>query len=409
MSKYGLCGEKLAHSYSETIHNMLGNNDYKLLSMTKDEFYNFFSERKFSAVNVTIPYKKDALALCDAVSEEAERIGSVNTVVNKNGKLYGYNTDIFGFIEMAKRAKIDFSDKKVLIFGSGGTSLTAHAASEIMGAGKIITVSRTGKVNYENVSSESDADILINTTPVGMYPNNGSCIIDFDLFPKLSGVIDVVYNPHTTEFVRRAKVRGIPCTSGLYMLVAQAVKAHELFFDTTIEKRDDVIADIYKKCRNAMMNIILVGMPGSGKSTVGKLIANITGREFFDSDDIITQTEKRSPAEIIKNCGEEEFRKIESEVIKELSKKSASVIATGGGAVIKEENRTAMRQNSNVVFIERSINELATESRPLSDGGNALEKLFLQREAYYREVSDFISENKKDALECAEYIVNKLL
>lgn len=193
------------------------------------------------------------------------------------------------------------------------------------------------------------------------------------------------------------------------MLVAQAAKAHELFFDTTITKRDDVIADIYKKCRNAMMNIILVGMPGSGKSTVGKLIANITGREFFDSDDIITQTEKCSPAEIIKNRGEETFRKIESEVIKELSKKSACVIATGGGAVIKEENRTAMRQNSNVVFIERSINELATESRPLSDGGNALEKLFLQREAYYREVSDFTSENKNDALECAEYIVNKLL
>ena len=300
MSKYGLCGEKLAHSYSETIHNMLGNKDYKLLSMSKDEFYKFFSERNFNAVNVTIPYKKDALALCDSVSDEAAQIGSVNTVVNKNGKLYGYNTDIFGFIEMAKRAKIDFSGKKVLIFGSGGTSLTAHAASEVMGAEKIITVSRTGKVNYENVLSESDADILINTTPVGMYPNNGSCIIDFDLFPKLSGAIDVVYNPHTTEFVRRAKVRGIPCTSGLYMLVAQAVKAHELFFDTTITKRDDVIADIYKKCRNAMMNIILVGMPGSGKSTVGKLIANITGRDFFDSDDIINQTENCSPAEIIK-------------------------------------------------------------------------------------------------------------
>lgn len=409
MTKYGLCGEKLAHSYSETIHNMLGNSNYKLLSMTKEEFYSFFKKKEFNAVNVTIPYKKDALNLCDEVSDGAKIIGSVNTVVRKGKKLFGYNTDIFGFIEMTKRAKIDFYQKKVLIFGSGGTSLTARAASEKMSAKEIITVSRNGNVNYENVYLYKDADILINTTPVGMYPKNGECVVDFDKFPNLSGAVDVVYNPHTTEFVRRAEERNIPCTSGLYMLVAQAVRAHELFFDMKIDKRSKVIENIYKKCKNSMMNIILVGMPGSGKSTVGKLIADITEREFYDTDDYITKITGKTPEQIILQNGEEEFRKTETDAMRELSKKSACVIATGGGSVIKKENRILMRQNSNVVFIERDIDKLATDSRPLSTGKSALENLYYQREKFYRDVSDITVTNSDDALDCAKITIKSIL
>ena len=261
MVKYGLCGKTLRHSYSAIIHGLLGNNEYSLINMTEQEFYEFMKKREFSAVNVTIPYKTDALKCCDEVSDEALKIGSVNTVINKDGRLYGYNTDCFGFKYMLDGAGIDVTDKKVLIFGTGGTSLTARRVVAYCGARETVIVSRSGEVNYENVYSHSDADILINTTPVGMFPDNGKSLIDVSRFHNLSGVADVIYNPLRTRLISDAAKAGIPAVSGLSMLTAQAVKAHELFFSIRFDNMDETIEKILAECTSSVCNIILVGMP----------------------------------------------------------------------------------------------------------------------------------------------------
>ncbi|MBR5553660.1 MAG: AAA family ATPase, partial [Clostridia bacterium] len=299
MAEYGLCGERLSHSYSEIIHKMLGNEKYRLLSMTKQDFYSFFEKREFCAVNVTIPYKTDAYALCDIVSDEAKMIGSVNTVVNKNGKLYGYNTDIFGFIYMLRLAGVEICGKKVLILGTGGTSLTANAACKKLGAKEAVTVSRSGRVNYENVYTDhADAQIIINTTPVGMYPSNGISPIDISKFADLSGVADVIYNPGKTRLILDAQKRGIPTAGGLSMLVAQAVEADRIFFD----KENADVFGITKKVlgiiESGVRNIILVGMPGCGKTTVGKILAKKLSRELIDADEYLTKKEGRTPEDI---------------------------------------------------------------------------------------------------------------
>ena len=248
MSSYGLCGKTLKHSYSAIIHNLLGNTDYTLLNMTKDEFYAFMQKREFRGVNVTIPYKTDALAACDEVSPEAAQIGSVNTVIRRGGRLYGYNTDYFGFSYMLDSAGIDVSGKKALILGTGGTSLTARHVLADRKAARISLVSRTGALNYENVYEQNDAEIIVNTTPVGMFPNNGESVVDLRRFPKLCGAVDVIYNPLRTKFISDALALGIPAVSGLSMLVAQAVAAHELFFEKQFADRASVIEDVLKKC-----------------------------------------------------------------------------------------------------------------------------------------------------------------
>lgn len=399
MISYGLCGRTLKHSYSKIIHEYLGNDKYELLSLEKDELYELFESKNFNALNVTIPYKQDALNLCDVVSDEAKAIGSVNTVVNKDGKLFGYNTDYFGFVYMLKRAGITLKDKKVVILGSGGTSLTSRAVCKGEGARETIVVSRRGEVNYDNITNHADADVLINTTPVGMYPDNGRTPIDLSIFKKLSGVVDVIYNPIRTALVIEAEKRSIPATTGLPMLVAQAVRAHEYFFDTKVD--DAVIEEVYFKCLMKILNVVFVGMPGCGKTSIGKAYANLTCRSFLDTDIFVEQSGMPIP-EIFEKYGEETFRDKETAAIGMLSSMSEKVIATGGGAVKREKNVELMKQNGVVVYLKRDLDKLSTEGRPLSQGGEEkIRQLYEERHNLYENAADVIIETHEDVEECA--------
>lgn len=406
MIQYGLCGRTLKHSYSKIIHEYLGNENYRLLSVEKDELYELFESRNFKALNVTIPYKLDALNLCDVVSDEAKAIGSVNTVVNKDGTLYGYNTDYFGFVYMLNRAGITLRDKKVVILGSGGTSLTSQAVCKGEGAKEVVVVSRKGKVNYENLIDYADADVLINTTPVGMYPDNGRTPVDLSVFTKLSGVVDVIYNPIRTALVIEAEKRSIPATTGLPMLVAQAVRAHEYFFDTQLT--DKVIEDVYFKCLLKILNVVFVGMPGSGKSSIGKAYASLVGRSFLDTDVFVEQSGMSIP-QIFEKYGEDVFRDKETEAIKMLSSMSEKVIATGGGAVKRQKNVEMMRQNGVVVYLKRDLDKLSTDGRPLSQGGaERITQLYEERHSLYESAADIIIETHEDVEECADRLLKQI-
>lgn len=406
MIQYGLCGRTLRHSYSKIIHEYLGNSGYKLLSLEKDELYELFESRNFKALNVTIPYKQDALNLCDVVSDEATAIGSVNTVVNKDGKLYGFNTDYFGFVYMLKRAGISLKNKKVVILGSGGTSLTARAVCKGEGARDTVVVSRRGVVNYNNISDHADADILINTTPVGMYPDNGRSPVDISVFTNLSGVVDVIYNPNKTALVFEAEKKGIPATSGLPMLVAQAVRAHEYFFDTKLD--DKVIEDVYYKCLMKTLNVVIVGMPGCGKTSIGKAYSEITNRTFLDTDIFIEQQGMSIP-EIFEKYGEENFRDKETAAVKMLTAMSEKVIATGGGAVKRKENIEMMKQNGVVVYLKRELDKLATDGRPLSAGGQEkVKRLYEERHGLYEDAADVVVETHENVDECAKRLYNMI-
>lgn len=406
MISYGLCGKTLRHSYSKIIHEYLGNSDYKLLSLEKDELYELFESRNFKALNVTIPYKLDALKLCDIVSSEAEEIGSVNTVVNKNGTLYGYNTDYYGFVYMLKRAGITLKDKKVVILGSGGTSLTARAVCKGEGAREAVVVSRKGSVNYDNLADYADADVLINTTPVGMYPDNGRTPVDISVFDNLSGVVDVIYNPIRTALVIEAEKRNIPSTTGLPMLVAQAVRAHEFFFDTKVD--DSVIEDVFYKCLMKILNVVFVGMPGSGKTSIGKAYAKLLGHSFLDTDIFIEQAGMPIP-EIFEKYGEEAFRDKETEAIRMLSSMSEKVIATGGGAVKRGNNVEMMKQNGVVVYLKRELSKLSTDGRPLSQGGDdKIKQLYEERRTLYENAADMTVETHEDVDECAQRLYREL-
>jgi len=397
---YGLCGRTLKHSYSKIIHNLLGNELYELFSLERDSFYELFESRNFKAVNVTIPYKKDALSLCDVVSDKAKAIGSVNTVVNKDGLLCGYNTDYEGFVYMLKRAKISLEGKKVLILGTGGTSLTANAVAKGENAREIITVSRKGKVDYTNVYDIADAEVIINTTPVGMYPDNGRAAVDISRFQKLSGVVDVIYNPLKTELLHNAERLGIPCTGGLPMLVAQAVRAHEKFFDVTVP--DSVIEIVLFECIESALNVVLVGMPGCGKTSVGKKFAKLSDRVFLDTDEFVEQCGMKIP-EIFEKFGEGAFREKETQALRMLSALSGKVIATGGGAVLREENIKLMKQNGIIVYVKRSLDKLSTDGRPLSQGGKEkTARLYEERHGIYESVSDVCVETLEDVEGCAE-------
>lgn len=408
MIKYGLCGEKLGHSYSEIIHKKLGNNQYRLLSMSREDFHKFMKDRDFCAVNVTIPYKTDALELCDVVSDEAKEIGSVNTVVNKNGTLYGYNTDIFGFIYMLSRKGIEICGKKVLILGSGGTSLTANAACKKLSAKEIITVSRSGKNNYENISIHNDAQVIINTTPVGMFPSNGNSPVNLSMFPQLEAVADVIYNPETTRLLYDAQRAGLKTAGGLSMLVYQALLADKHFFDKETEVDKDLVEEITKNIAVGMKNITLVGMPGCGKSTVGKILAKKTGRDFIDLDDYISEKYGKSPSVIIQNEGELKFREIETECLEEISKLSSKVISCGGGVVIAPHNRYLIKQNSICVYIMRELSKLATDGRPLSVGGcERIKELFEKRKDFYLDAADITVDLCENAECCAQKIIEK--
>ena len=387
MKKYGLIGNPLGHSFSPQIHALLGDYEYKLYPMPENEVGSFLESRVLDALNVTIPYKETVIPYLDRISDEAKRIGSVNTIVREaDGSLSGYNTDYFGFTAMMRYYGIEPKGKKALVLGSGGASKTAQAVLADMGASSVTVISRSGENNYGNLDRHGDASIIINTTPLGMYPKNGVAAVDLRKFPNCRGVADMVYNPGKTAFLLQAEELGIRCAYGLSMLVAQAIKAAELFFDTVYP--EGTLPRVLSAVAAKMRNVVLVGMPGCGKTTVGRLIAEGLGRELVDTDAEITARTGKSPAELITEFGEARFREIESETLADVGKRSGIVIATGGGAVTVPKNKAFLRQNGTVFFINRDIELLGTEGRPLSGGIEVRRRLYEKRHPMYVDFSD---------------------
>lgn len=384
---YGLLGETLGHSFSPQIHACLGDYEYKLFEVAPEDLGDFLRSGSFEGLNVTIPYKKAVMPYLAEISENAKVIGSVNTItVLPNGTLRGDNTDYDGFLYLVRRSGIAVNGKKALVLGTGGASLPVKKVLSDLGAREIISISRTGENNYQNLEKHFDADLIVNTTPVGMYPNNLQAPLSLDGFSHLSGVLDIVYNPQKTQLILDAEQRGIPAFSGLTMLVAQAKRAAELFLNTNIDDRKN--DEIYETLSRQMKNIVLVGMPGCGKSTVGKALAKRLSRPFFDADQEIVKRAGKSIPEIFQTEGEAGFRKIETEVLFDLCRQSGAVIATGGGAVTVPQNHDILRQNSLVVFLNRDIAVLPTNGRPLSEQ-NDLHEMFRQRLPLYRAVCDY--------------------
>ncbi len=389
--KYGLLGEKLGHSFSKEIHARLADYEYELRELNAEELDALFRKKDFEAVNVTIPYKQTVIPYLDEISERAKTIGAVNAVVNRNGKLFGDNTDFAGMRALALHAGADMKNKKVLVLGTGGTSKTACAVAKDLGAREVLRVSRTKKedaVTYEEAAEKhSGAQIIINTTPVGMFPKTNASPIDLSSFPKLEAVLDAIFNPLRTELVLTAQERGIIASGGLYMLVAQAVYASALFLNKKAdEKKTD---EVYKEILNEKRNIFLIGMPSSGKSSVGKKLAEMAGKEFEDTDAMLVKRFGAPIADYIRKNGEKAFRDAESEVIAEAAKERGKVIATGGGAILRKENVREMRRNGVTVFLDRDLSLLtATSDRPLSSTKEALERLYNERFPIYEKAAD---------------------
>jgi len=409
MKKYGCIGKKLTHSFSKEIHSKLADYYYELIELSEDEIKPFFEKKDFEAINVTIPYKETVIPYLNSVSEIAKRIGAVNTIVNKGGELYGYNTDYYGMKALIEKIGIDLRGKKVLILGTGGTSKTARVLSKDLGACEILTVSRNKRENciaYEEaVNFHSDAEVIINTTPSGMYPDCDSKPIDISDFNSLEGVVDAVYNPLTTNLVSDAKKKGIKAECGLYMLVMQAVVAVEKFFNKQIDK--ETADSVFRSILASKENIVLTGMPGSGKSTIGKLI-EVEGFDFVDTDAEIEERCGCTIKELIGTKGEKYFRDLESEVIRDVSSKSSLIISTGGGAILREENVSCLKRNGKLFFIDADIKRLqATTDRPLSDTLDKLEKLYSKRIGIYRSSADVVVPDMDTPKSEAEYIIKK--
>lgn len=389
--KYGLLGEKLGHSFSKEIHARLADYEYELRELNAEELDALFRKKDFEAVNVTIPYKQTVIPYLDEISERAKTIGAVNAVVNRNGKLFGDNTDFAGMRALALHAGADMKNKKVLVLGTGGTSKTACAVAKDLGAREVLRVSRTKKedaVTYEEAAEKhSDAQIIINTTPVGMFPKTNASPIDLSAFSKLEAVLDAIFNPLRTELVLTAQERGIIASGGLYMLVAQAVYASALFLNKKAdEKKTD---EVYKEILNEKRNIFLIGMPSSGKSSVGKKLAEMAGKEFEDTDAMLVKRFGEPIADYIRKNGEKTFRDAESEVIAEAAKERGKVIATGGGAILRKEKVREMKRNGVTVFLDRDLSLLtATSDRPLSSTKEALERLYNERFPIYEKAAD---------------------
>ena len=383
--EYGLLGERLGHSFSPQIHRDLAGYDYQLLPTPPEAVEDLFARRAFQGLNVTIPYKRTVMPLCDEIDPRAAAIGAVNTVVNQNGRLTGYNTDIDGFLYMARRAGVDMAGKKVVILGSGGTSRTARAAAGELGAREIVTVSRHGEDNYQNLSRHADAQVLVNTTPVGMYPNWGQSPVSLESFPALEGVLDVVYNPLRTALLLQAEERGLPCSCGLPMLVAQAKRAAELFTGQNID--DSRAEAVLHGLRGQLTNIVLIGMPGCGKTTVGRALAGKLGRTFVDLDEEIVRRAGMSIPEIFAREGEAGFRERESALVREFGERTGLVVSTGGGVVTRRENYIPLKQNGLLLHLRRDPAALPTDGRPLSQA-TAPEELWRRRAPLYAAFAD---------------------
>lgn len=401
----GLLGRKLGHSYSPQIHSQLGSYDYRLFEKEPEELEAFLKNGDFTGLNVTIPYKKDVIPFLDELSPRAKALGAVNTIVRRNGKLIGHNTDYFGFETMLLSAGVSLQGKKALVCGSGGASSTACAVLKAHGA-NVVVLSRTGKDNYQNLNRHSDAALIVNATPVGMYPNvEASPIEDLAAFPMLEGVLDLVYNPARTSILLKAEALWIPCVNGLRMLVAQAKESAEWFTGEPID--DSCIEMIYSRLRRQMENIILIGMPGCGKTTVGASLAKILSRPLKDADAELEQAVGRKITEILPTDGEASFRSLESETLLDLGKQSGLVIATGGGCVTIPNNYKKLHRNGTIVWLKRDLDLLPTDGRPLSQTGH-LQEMYQKRAPLYARFADFSVENSGDPQETAEEIIRIL-
>ena len=407
--EYGLLGEHLPHSFSKIIHEKFGKYNYELKELSLDGFKKFMQAKKFKGINITIPYKETALDFVDEIDESAKAIGAINTVINKNGTLIGFNTDYLGLKLLIEKNNITIKNKKIVILGSGGTSKTAYTVAKNLGAKEIIKVSRSKKDNtcsYEELEKlHNNADVLFNTTPVGMYPNNEESIIDLNIFHNLNAVIDVIYNPLKTTLLINAENKGIKAVSGLYMLVAQAAFAADMFLENeNIMTRIDTV---YKELLNEKTNIVLIGMPASGKSTIAKELSKKLNRSFVDTDALIVE-KYGAISDIFEKYGEEHFRSIETKIIKEVSSLSGIIIATGGGAVLKEENIRALKQNGKLYFLNRPLSELIpTSDRPLASDENKIKKLYNDRIDIYTNLAEEIITVKNDASFAVQQILDK--
>ncbi len=421
---YGLLGRKLGHSWSVPIHQALGCEDYRLIELEPGQLGDFLRREDVAGLNVTIPYKRDVMSFCDVIDPAAAAIGSVNTIVRREGRLYGYNTDIDGFLYMLDRAGISLTDKKVLVLGSGGASLTAQAAARRAGARKIVVVSRSGPDNYENLDRHQYSDVLINTTPIGMWPNMEGRPVDVWSL-DVTAVADVIYNPGRTELLLQAEeidrdfhrmsdaprdvlvnagLRPIRYTGGLPMLVQQAKRAEELFSGREIpdSETERILAGLWQE----RTNIVLVGMPGCGKTTVGRELARLSGKPLVDLDEEIVRRAGKPIPEIFRSEGEGAFRDLESQVLADACAQGGQIIATGGGVVLRKENRIAMRRTGRVYFLRRPLSQLPTDGRPLSQAGR-LEEMFRVREPLYQAVADAEIDNGTTPAGAAHWIWNE--
>lgn len=408
--KYGLIGKHLSYSFSKEIHEYIAGYNYELIELAPSKLGDFMHKKDFSAINVTIPYKEKVITYLDELSSLAIRVGAVNTVINKNGKLYGDNTDVAGFIALVNKLGVNIKNKKVLILGSGGASKAVKVALEELEAKEILIVSRKkieNAITYSELDEHIDADIIVNTTPVGMYPNQrDELLISLDKFNNLSGVIDLIYNPIRTRLIIEAQNRNIPAIGGLYMLVAQAYYAVEEFLNIGLE--ENLLEKTYQKIKNEKTNIVLIGMPGSGKTTIGKVLSNRLKMDFLDTDQIIEEDIKMSISNYFKEYSEEEFRKLETEVIKNNYLKTPLVISTGGGIIKKDINIELLKHNGEIYFINRNVNKIKiTSNRPLTTNKIDLRRLYEERIKKYRKCADYIIKNDKEIEDAVKMILKE--
>ena len=405
--EYGCIGEKLGHSFSKEIHNALADYDYRLQELKREELPEFFYKKEFKAINVTIPYKQDVIPYLHWISDEARSINAVNTIVNKNGKLYGYNTDFYGLKALIERENVSLNNKRVAILGSGGTSNTAYAVAQNMGASLVVKVSRNkkdGYITYEELYSDfNDCEIIINTTPCGMYPNTDTVAVELSRLTSVEAVFDAVYNPLKSRLVLDAKAKNITAVGGLYMLVSQAAFAVEKFIDAEVdnERVEEIFQNLYKQ----KMNIALIGMPASGKTSVGKALSESLGKIFVDCDEEIVKNRNKCIPEIFAESGEAYFREIEKNVIRNISKQNSQIISTGGGAVLNNENIVNLKGNARVYFLNRPLDMLiTTDDRPLSSNRADLEKRFNERYELYLAAADVVIDGSATVEEVAKLI-----
>ncbi|WP_312279356.1 shikimate kinase [Oscillibacter sp.] len=398
---YGLLGRTLGHSWSVPIHAAAGNGAYRLIELEPHELPGFLSRPDIGGLNITIPYKRDVMPLCDVIDPAAQDIGSVNTIVRRDGKLHAWNTDITGFLYMADLAGVELKGRKVVILGGGGTSLTAQAAARAAGAREIAAITRNGPDNYGNLTCHADGEIVVNTTPVGMYPNTGAAAVDLAHFPACRGVLDVVYNPRRTALLLQAEALGLPCSGGLPMLVAQAIAAEELFFNRRIDPAET--RRILALLREKMENIVLIGMPGCGKSTAGAALADLAGREAVDLDAEIVKAAGKSIPAIFAEDGELVFRTLEQKAAARFGAESGKIIICGGGIVKDAENYRLLRQNGRIYQLDRAIEMLPSAGRPLSQGAD-LAAMAAERAPLYRRFRDVRINNNGSAADAAAAI-----